>query len=56
MFSHILIPTDGTKQSDKAIENGIALAKKLGAKVTAVNCSVPWSLSLIHISEPTRLQ
>lgn len=43
MFSHILIPTDGTKQSDKAIENGIALAKKLGAKVTAVNCSVPWS-------------
>ena len=43
MFSHILIPTDGTKRSDKAIENGIALAKQLGAKVTALNCSLPWS-------------
>ena len=44
MFSHILIPTDGTKRSDKAIENGIALAKQLGAKVTALNCSLPWSV------------
>ena len=43
MFSHILIPTDGTKQSDKAVDNGIALAKTLGAEVTALNCSVPWS-------------
>jgi nucleotide-binding universal stress UspA family protein len=34
MFTHILIPTDGSATSRKAVKAGIALAKKLGAKVT----------------------
>jgi len=34
MFKHILIPTDGSKTADKAVRNGIKLAKQLGAKVT----------------------
>ena len=34
MYKHILIPTDGSAESRKAIRQGIALAKKLGARVT----------------------
>ena len=34
MYKHILIPTDGSPQSRKAIREGIALAKELGARVT----------------------
>jgi nucleotide-binding universal stress UspA family protein len=35
MFKHILIPSDGSPLSEKAIKAGIELAKQLGAKVTA---------------------
>jgi len=34
MFKHVLIPTDGSPRSRKALKAGIALAKELGAKVT----------------------
>ncbi len=34
MYKHILIPTDGSPESRKAIREGIALAKKLNARVT----------------------
>ncbi|MGH8732521.1 MAG: universal stress protein [Burkholderiales bacterium] len=34
MFKHILIPTDGSPVSTKAVKAGIALAKQAGAKVT----------------------
>jgi nucleotide-binding universal stress UspA family protein len=35
MFKHLLIPTDGSPRSTKALKAGIALAKELGARVTA---------------------
>ena len=35
IFKHILIPTDGSPVANKAAKAGIALAIKLGAKVTA---------------------
>jgi len=35
MFKRILIPTDGSALSRKAIKAGVKLAKDLGAKVTA---------------------
>ena len=35
MFKHFLIPTDGSPVANKAVKAGIALAIKLGAKVTA---------------------
>ena len=35
MFKHILLPTDGSPVARKAIKAGVALAKELGAKVTA---------------------
>ena len=34
MFKHILIPTDGSPVSTKAVKAGIALAKETGARVT----------------------
>ncbi len=34
MFKHILIPTDGSPVSAKAVKAGLALAKQSGAKVT----------------------
>lgn len=34
MFKHILLPTDGSKLADRAITQGMKLAKSLGAKVT----------------------
>jgi len=34
MFRHILIPTDGSPVSAKAVKAGIAFAKSTGAKVT----------------------
>ncbi len=34
MFGRILIATDGSELSDKAVDQGLALAKSVGAKVT----------------------
>lgn len=43
MYKHILIATDGSECAQKAIEHGLGLAKALGAKVTAVTVSEPWT-------------
>ena len=37
MFKHILLPTDGSKLSDKAVRQAIKTAKALGAKITAIH-------------------
>jgi nucleotide-binding universal stress UspA family protein len=50
MYRHILIPTDGSVLSNKAIEHGIALAKTLGAKVTALTVSEPFYVSAFEPS------
>jgi nucleotide-binding universal stress UspA family protein len=34
MFKHILLPTDGSERSQKAIKAGVAFAKSLGARIT----------------------
>ena len=36
MYGRILIATDGSELSDKAVDQGLALAKAVGAKVTIV--------------------
>ena len=41
MFKHILLPTDGSQLSEKAIHDGVLLAKRLGAKVTGL-CVMPF--------------
>jgi nucleotide-binding universal stress UspA family protein len=52
MFKHILIATDGSELSDKAVVEGLTLAKALDAKVTAVTVTEPWdALSMAAIAE-----
>jgi len=36
MYRHILIPTDGSELASRAVRHGLALAKSVGAKVTAL--------------------
>jgi nucleotide-binding universal stress UspA family protein len=44
MFKHILIPTDGSALSMKAVKSGMALAKEAGAKVTVLTVIEPSSV------------
>src|SRR5476651_1826516 len=37
MFKHILLPTDGSKLSEKSVKQGIRMAKALKANVTALH-------------------
>jgi nucleotide-binding universal stress UspA family protein len=43
MFKHLLIATDGSELSQKAITHAIALAKPLEAKITVVHVTLPWT-------------
>ncbi len=48
MFNNILIATDGSELASKAIQEGIALAQKTGAKVTALTVSAPFHAFAMH--------
>jgi nucleotide-binding universal stress UspA family protein len=37
MFKHILLPTDGSKLSDRAVQRGIEFAKSIKAQVTSMH-------------------
>jgi nucleotide-binding universal stress UspA family protein len=37
MFKHILLPTDGSKLSDRAVHRGIELAQAVGARITVMH-------------------
>ena len=47
MYNRILIATDGSELSDKAVDSGLGLAALCGASVVVVQ--VVQHLSLIHI-------
>ncbi len=42
MYTNILIPTDGSELAGKAVEHGIALARRIGAKITALTVLPPF--------------
>jgi nucleotide-binding universal stress UspA family protein len=42
MYTNILIPTDGSVLAGNAVEHGIGLAKRIGAKVTALTVLPPF--------------
>src|SRR3974377_1918978 len=44
MYQHILIPTDGSELSKMALYEGVALAKALSAKVTAITVTTPFHI------------
>ena len=44
MYTNILIPTDGSELAGKAVPHGIALAQRIGAKVTALTVLPPFHM------------
>ena len=42
MYKHILLPTDGSELSAKALRDGLQLAKEIGARVTALHVTPPF--------------
>ena len=45
MIKHILIPTDGSALSEKAIEYAVGLAQTHRARVSVITVITPWPLS-----------
>jgi nucleotide-binding universal stress UspA family protein len=50
MYKHILLPTDGSDLSKKAIAHGIELAKAAGATVTALVVSTPFDSLVVQLN------
>jgi nucleotide-binding universal stress UspA family protein len=42
VYTNILIPTDGSELAGKAVRHGMALARQIGAKVTALTVLPPF--------------
>jgi nucleotide-binding universal stress UspA family protein len=42
MYTNILIPTDGSELAGNAVQHGIALAKRIGAKATVLTVLTPF--------------
>jgi nucleotide-binding universal stress UspA family protein len=52
VYKHILIATDGSELAQKAVAQGLALAKQVNAKATAVAVTEPWdALSMAALAE-----
>ncbi len=49
MFKHILLPTDGSKLSEKSVKEGIRMAKALGASVTALHVVPKFHVFAYHV-------
>jgi nucleotide-binding universal stress UspA family protein len=47
MYNRILIPTDGSELSERAIAHAVALAKAHNAKITALHVTVPFHVSAL---------
>jgi len=47
MYKHILIATDGSDLSEKALHQGFALAKAIGADVTVATATEPWDAVIV---------
>jgi nucleotide-binding universal stress UspA family protein len=43
MYKHLLIAIDGSELSDKALKQGLELAKALSAKTTLMHVTAPWT-------------
>ena len=51
MYKHILVPTDGSALSDKAVAAALKLAKLAGARVTAFHAIEPYPLQGAYAAE-----
>jgi len=55
MYRHILIPTDGSDLSQRAVPHGLALAKAVGAKVTAVTVEASFNVYAVPSSRDLQM-
>jgi nucleotide-binding universal stress UspA family protein len=46
MYKHLLIATDGSELAQKAVDQGLALAKALDAKTTTITVTQPWTAAV----------
>lgn len=46
MYQHIMLPFDGSELSLKAVHEGIALAKSLGARMTLITVVPPYHMGI----------
>lgn len=52
MYQRILVSTDGSELSAKAVSTAVALAKRLGARLLAVTVTEPYPYSALAESQP----
>jgi nucleotide-binding universal stress UspA family protein len=52
MYRNILVPTDGSDITVKAVQTAITLAKTLGAKLTTISVKEPFPYSAISEMQP----
>jgi nucleotide-binding universal stress UspA family protein len=48
MYKHLLIATDGSELAQKAVVQGLALAKALDARTTAITVTEPWTATVYN--------
>jgi nucleotide-binding universal stress UspA family protein len=53
MFKRILVPTDGSDITAKAVDAAVTLAKSVGAKVYTISVKEPFPYSAISEMQPT---
>jgi len=51
MYRHILIPTDGSELAGRAVRHGLALAKTVGARVTALTVEASFDVYTVPASK-----
>ena len=58
MYTNILIPTDGSKLANKAVTEGIALAREMKARITVLTVTIPFHVISLDptVIEDTREQ
>ena len=53
MFKRILVPTDGSDITEKAVDDAVTLAKSVGAKIYTISVKEPFPYSAISEMQPT---
>src|SRR5947208_15990483 len=53
MFQRILIPTDGSELTAKAVDTAVRLAKSVGARLYTISVKEPFPYSAISEMQPT---
>jgi nucleotide-binding universal stress UspA family protein len=50
-YHHLLVPTDGSELSDKAVQQAVALGQSLGASITFFHVQSNFPISLVGVGE-----